>query len=313
MARRTPSDRPPTAHRLAPKYQRGTSTIDATRAVTAAPFETWTRPDVPLADRVRSLARFAAFASTILLIGFGLAEFFVAWIGTIGNPNSLGFDFWIYQARTTDWLHGDGLYLHRQLTGLPYQVESGDSMYPPILLYLTVPFALGVPALLWWAIPVGLMGLALYKIRPPVLLWPVLALIVVDPRFVQGVLFGNPSMWALALISVGTVWAWPFAMVILKPTLLPFALLGAGSRRWWIAAAVMVVLCLPFGTMWADWITAIREARLGSAIGLDYILGEAPMGAIIVLVAWASRPDPLASLRSIVQRPLARKTQPSAS
>ena len=66
---------------------------------------------------------------------------------------AVGMDFGIYMDRTDDWLAGDGFYRSRQLTGQPYQIQNGDSFYPPTLLYLLLPFALGVPAILWWLIP----------------------------------------------------------------------------------------------------------------------------------------------------------------
>ena len=47
-------------------------------------------------------------------------------------------------------------------------------------------------------------------------------------------LFGNPGMCIVAFVAAGTVWSWPFALVLLKPTFAPIALLGARHRSWWI-------------------------------------------------------------------------------
>src|SRR3990167_2546558 len=52
---------------------------------------------------------------------------------------AVGMDLRTYMARTNDWLAGDGFYRDRQLAG-PYVIETDDSLYPPTLLYLLVPF-----------------------------------------------------------------------------------------------------------------------------------------------------------------------------
>ena len=47
---------------------------------------------------------------------------------------AVGMDYGIYMDRTHDWLAGDGFYRARQLTGAPYEIQNGDSFYPPTLL-----------------------------------------------------------------------------------------------------------------------------------------------------------------------------------
>ena len=52
-----------------------------------------------------------------------------------------------------------------------------------------------------------------------------------------------------------------------------------------IGLAVFLVLCLPFGPMWADWVRTVVNSRGG---GLLYSILEAPMLAL-PLVAWIGR------------------------
>jgi hypothetical protein len=109
------------------------------------------------------LARFAAVAVTFVLLAIGGWELVIV-LTSMEQPNlTIGMDFGIYVDRTRDWLAGDGFYLPYQLAG-PYDVTASSpppSLYPPPLLLSTVPFALGLPAVLWWAIPIGVMAWSL--------------------------------------------------------------------------------------------------------------------------------------------------------
>ena len=139
---------------------------------------------------------------------------------------AVGMDYGIYMDRTHDWLAGDGFYRARQLTGAPYEIQNGDSFYPPTLLYLLVPFALGLPAVLWWLIPIAIIAAALIHIRPPTWTWPIMAFTLLLPRAPVVLVLGNPSIWMIAAAFAGVAWAWPSALLFLKPTLAPFALIG---------------------------------------------------------------------------------------
>jgi ABC-type transport system involved in cytochrome c biogenesis permease component len=77
--------------------------------------------------------------------------------------------------------------------------------------------------------------------------------------------------------------AGPF--VLLKPSLAPFALFGANRRSWWAGLAALVLLCLPFGGLWADWVASVLNSRGG---GLLYSALEIPM-LLLPLVAWIGR------------------------
>ena len=95
-------------------------------------------------------------------------------------------------------------------------------------------------------------------------------------------------IWSVAALALGTIWYWPSVFVLLKPSLAPFALFGANRRRWWLALGGFVLVSLPFGSLWIDWVTSIVNARGG---GLLYSTLEIPM-LLLPLVAWLGRTQP---------------------
>jgi hypothetical protein len=228
--------------------------------------------------------------------------------GSMSRPEvTLGMDFHIYLDRTRAWLAGSGFYLPEQLEG-PYWVDPTLTpiTYPPVLLYVLVPFML-LPSLLWWAIPIGVIGYSLLRLRPPLWTWPVLAAVLVYPRTWMVLVYGNPSLWAMAALTAGLVWRWPLAFVPIKPTLAPFALLGVWERTFWKGVGLALVLSLPFGAMWLDYLAAMANARSNDVV---YLLGEWPIIAAPV-IAWfgASRFSLRHWARSVVVRPSHRVGQ----
>ena len=83
---------------------------------------------------------------------------------------------------------------------------------------------------------------------------------------------GNPGLWIMAALSLGLG-----SVVLLKPTLLPFALLGIRTRRWWAFAGVLALISLALVPMWFDYLTVLRNVR-----GTDiwYSLWQAPLIAV---------------------------------
>jgi hypothetical protein len=202
---------------------------------------------------------------------------------------TLGLDYVIYQERTASWLSGQGFYQPYQLAG-PYEVEAMRpyaAMYPPVLLAITVPFAIGLPAVLWWAIPLGIIAFAIHRARPPLWAWVVLAAILVYPRTWAILVYGNPTLWVMAFIAAGAVWRWPLAFVPLKPTLAIALVLGVRHKSFWWATGLAIVVACFFGTSWFDYATALANAR--SSAGLAYPFGDVPI-ALALLVALARSP-----------------------
>lgn len=214
---------------------------------------------------------------------FGLLVWEVALIAPNIQPAAPGVDFHQYLGHTARWMNGGSLFLDRQLAG-PYAITAGDSLYPPTILYLTVPFVVGVPEPVWWIVPLGIIAAAVYAHRPAPWTWPVIVLLLATPRSLEVVLYGNPVMWATAAFAAGTVRGWPSVGVLLKPSLAPFALWGITRRSWWIAAGVAVLLAIPFGMMWVQWFDVVRDS--GGSVG--YSLPDLLFVAV-PLVAWAGR------------------------
>jgi hypothetical protein len=235
------------------------------------------------AQRRGRLIRFGVAAATIVLLGFAALEVeLVTRAIRSGTTTAVGIDIGQYLAHTHRWLDGEGWYLPAQLSG-PYVVETIEgNVYPPTLLYLTVPFAMGAPMVLWYAIPLALIALTFWRHRPAWWAWPILALVLVYPRTWTVVVLGNPAMWAIALGVAGAAWGWPALGATLKLTFAPLALVGIRRRSWWIGLAAAIAMGLPFGTLWFDYVSVLANTE--SSRGLAYVLGELPIGLGLVVV-----------------------------
>jgi hypothetical protein len=196
-----------------------------------------------------------------------------------------GVDLDIYLDATRRWLGGGTFYLSWQLAEhYPIWGETvAPILYPPVALLLFVPFTI-LPTFLWWAIPAALFGWAMWRLAPHPMSWPVMTVLAIFSPCIRLVWSGNPVMWVTAFLAVGCVRAGPAVLVFLKPSLFPFALMGANRRRWWIALGVLALASLPFGFMWLDW----GHALLNSDGSIGYSVLEALVVAI-PLVAWVAR------------------------
>jgi hypothetical protein len=192
-----------------------------------------------------------------------------------------GVDFRLYQDATARWLASGQFYEPYQLAG-PYPISAGDILYPPVALWLFVPFALdggpvldALQAVVWWALPLGIVAGVVVALRPRPLVWPLIAFCLVNPTTLLKIWTGNPVIWSMAAMAVAVVGASRFAapFVLLKPSLAPFALFG------------IVVLCLPFGAMWLDWLSTLRNSQGG---GLLYSSLEVFL-LLLPLAAWWGR------------------------
>jgi hypothetical protein len=193
----------------------------------------------------------------------------------------IGLDYRIYLDRSADFVAGRGFYLDRQLHG-PYDLELGDSLYPPPAVLLFVPF-LWLPSILWWAIPLGIIAAVVIYQRPSIWVWPFLAFCAIAGNgFASTIQKGNPLMWVGAALALATVYR-PFAVVgLLKWTVLPLVLFGANRRSWWIALGIVAIVSLAFLPMWSDYIAAITGAE---GRGWGYPASEIPF-VIIPFIAW---------------------------
>ncbi|HEU4918236.1 MAG TPA: glycosyltransferase family 87 protein, partial [Candidatus Limnocylindrales bacterium] len=201
-----------------------------------------------------------------------------------------GVDFVLYRDVAARWLAGGPYFEPYQVAGI-YEIRAGDVLYPPAGLWLFVPFAV-LPAvaawLLWWGLPLGAVAWAIVRLRPRPEVWPLIALCIAWPTTPLKTWTGNPVIWSVAALALGTLYRWPSVFVLIKPSLGVFAAFGANRRSWWVALAVLVALCLPFGSLWPDWLASLANSRGG---GLLYSALEVPM-LLIPLVAWLGRTRP---------------------
>jgi hypothetical protein len=194
-----------------------------------------------------------------------------------------GVDYRLYVDAAARWLHGGPYFQPYQLAG-SYPISAGDILYPPAALVLFVPFTF-LPAVLWWLLPAAAVARSLYVLRPAPWAWPFLLICALWPTTPLKIVTGNPVIWAVAALSLGVVYAWPSVLVLIKPSLFPFALFGMRTRGWWIALGVVIVVSVPFGSLWVDWVHSVLNSQGG---GIAYSSLEIPMLAF-PLVAWLGR------------------------
>ena len=188
-----------------------------------------------------------------------------------GNRVGIGVDFHQYLDHVARWQSTGQLYLPRQLAG-PTTVMDGDPLYPPTVVWLLLPFTV-LPEPIWWIVPSVIIVITLVRLRPAPWTWPVLAIVALWPRTPALLLYGNPGMWMVAFICLALWRAWAGPLILLKPSLAPFALLGFGRRSWFIALAVVVVASIPFGTLWLDYLTVLSNSH----VTLTYSLLDLPL------------------------------------
>ena len=215
---------------------------------------------------------------TVLVIV--LAGDWVEWL-RLGDYSTVGMDFRLYQDAASTWVAGGPFYQPYQLAG-PYAVSPGDILYPPPMLLLLVPFSI-LPAVFWWLIPISIVGAVVAYHRPQPLAILGIIFCVFLPTSAVKLVHGNPVMWIAAVLALGTIWRWPAVAVLLKPTLAPFALIGARRRSWWLALLVLAIVALAFLPMWPDYVRVILDAQ--DPAGPLYSLNDVPIVWVPVL-AW---------------------------
>lgn len=237
----------------------------------------------------RPSLRVGAVAVTLVLLAVGAWEGWTVWRVALVSPNhAVGFDLNIYLDGTRSWLAGTGFYRPRELTGQPFTILVGDVLYPPPAILLFLPWALGAPLILWWLVPLGMIGAAITHLRPSPFAWPLLAWTLTDTRTWAVIVYGNPSMWAIAAVAAGCAWGWPAAGAVVKPVFWPFALLGLRRREHRRCAllilAAMMLVSVAFLPLWVDFTRVMANAQ--NVDGGEYLFGELPIALAFAVALW---------------------------
>lgn len=226
----------------------------------------------------RAIARSLAAVITVL----AAIEIGLAYVGLFGQ-RFLANDLNGYLAGARRFLEHGSPYLPEQLTGA-WTLQPDSFIHPPVAVLLFVPF-LVLPAVLWWAIPLGLTAWSVVRMRPAAWAWPLMALGLLWPRTAGILIAGNTDMWVAAAIAIALAVSLPTTvLLIMKPSYLPFALIGTPWRSWWIAGVAIGVAALAFAGLWFDYLTVLRGVTLEPL----YSLYNAPF-VLIPVIAWLAR------------------------
>lgn len=233
------------------------------------------------------VARIAAAVVTGAIFVVCVVVFAQELVTMAGNRSLMavpGLDYSSYMDATRRWLAGGSFYESWQLAG-PYAIAVGDILYPPQMLALFVPFTV-LPWPLWYGIPTAITVGSIAACRPAAWAWVAMLLVVTlwVGRF-QIWWFGTPTIWFVALVALGLRYAPVAALVFLKPSIAPLALLGMRNPRWWLASLAVAASCLLCWPLFEQWVTAILNVRGTDAL---YSIGDvAPLS--IPVIAWAGR------------------------
>ena len=142
-----------------------------------------------------------------------------------------------------------------------------------------------------------MFGLCIARMRPAAWAWPLILLGVAWPQSVSQILYGNTNMWIAAFIAAGLSFGWPSVLVLAKPSLAPFALIGIRRRRWWLALGILALASIPFGSLWIDYATAMRNSSLDASHALITLpLMLSPVWAWLARTRQASSEESRSSL-----------------
>jgi hypothetical protein len=215
-----------------------------------------------------------------VMILIAVAAETVALYRIIDDQSAVSVDYQYYVGVARRWLDTGVYYTDRQLAGPYEQTTLVDNLYPPIALYLFVPF-LVLPGFLWWVVPLGVMAYVVWWCRPQPWGLAVIAMLLLFPKSPNLVIYGNSDMWIGAAIAAGVRWGWPSVLVTIKPSLAFFGVIGIRTRAWWIAAGVLVLLSLPLVGLWLQYPTATGN----SSARIWYSFADLPFH-LIPIAAW---------------------------
>jgi hypothetical protein len=225
----------------------------------------------------------ALVALGVLVVWVAYLAFAFLTLPNVGPAAGTG-DHATYMDAVRRWLAGGSFYQPYQLAG-PYTVSKVEILYPPTILPLLAVMSV-LPAILWWIVPLGTIAAVVWHWRPSLLGWIGILACLAIPSTWEAIAYGNPVMWIAAFAALGTVYGWPAVLVLLKPTLAPFALIGIRRRSWWVALAGLLAASLLLLPLWAQYVAVLENAR-GPLVSPLYSLKDVPL-MLVPIVAWLS-------------------------
>jgi hypothetical protein len=219
----------------------------------------------------------------VAILGWALFELLAAYIA-VGNDGRVGGDLALYLDVTRRWLAGGDFYPNHQVAG-QYVIAFGDVLYPPTTIPLFVAF-LALPAPLFVALPLAIVAWIVVDYRPAPWTWPLMAACFAFPQTMLKFVYLNPVVWTASAVALGTRYGWPGALVLLKPSVAPFALIGISRRSWWAVIVAFALVALALAPMWPDYLRVMLNSR--NEAGLLYSLSDVPL-LLVPLIAWAGR------------------------
>lgn len=232
----------------------------------------------------------------VLFVAVGLLLMVAVAIGwsrlqSVIAEDLVGIDLRIIHVFVDRWSDTGSMYLPSQLTG-PYAAREFDprlttlpALYPPNAILLFLPLSV-LPSLLWWLIPLSVISSVVWMLRPDRWTWPILAAALAWPNTLTSIFVGNTAMWITAGVASGLLLGWPAALVLLKPSFAPFALVGLARRRraLVIGVAILGVVSLITVGQWAAYLAAVRN----SDVDAFYSIGDLPL-ITAPIIAWLGR------------------------
>lgn len=229
--------------------------------------------------------RLVCFTLTALLLAYALLSLYAT--ATVTFVDFWGYDRTHYLDAVDRWLATGSPYLPNEVAA-PFQYEPETYLHPPTALLAFAVFR-WLPWWTWWVAPLAMVAYTIWHWRPQPWAWVVLAFIAGWRDTVVSLVVGNSSMMMAAFVAAGTLWAWPYALVFLKPSLIGLPFLGARSRSWWIATSGLGLASLGFGSLWLQWLAVV----IHSPGGVLYSLTSAPF-VVAPLIARLGRSGDLA-------------------
>ena len=221
---------------------------------------------------------------SIAILLLPLRDLITAWANFVALA---GYDFNIYLDAGGRWLAGGPFYVPSTLEA-PFDETGQTIAYPPTALVLFGPLAAlprGLAAVLWLGFPIVALAVQWLRMRPGPIVWPFLALCIAWRPTLLTIAVWNSALVFAGFLALATIYRWPAALVFLKPSVVPFAFWGANHRSWWVAVVVLVLVSIPFGSMWLDWFKVLENSRIG---GIWHSIQQFPLFFVPILV-WLGR------------------------